>query len=177
MAAANLTGKNVRGLQETLRELRKFHPDLLKELRKDLRKTADPIVKDARSRVPAQPASGWREGGRIGFKQSKARSGYKLRMRSSARVSGMKGSAATIDLVQNNAAGAIWDQAGQRGNYKPPTQRGAAFVDALTRSSGKAQRGLWPASVGKRKDLARAFEASIRDAERKANLRMKAARG
>jgi hypothetical protein len=83
---------------------------------------------------------------------------------------------ASIDLVQGNAAGAIWDQAGQRGNYTPPVERGRNFVGALNRSSGKAQRGLWPASVGKRRDLAREFEATIRAAERKANARMRAAR-
>jgi hypothetical protein len=159
-----------------LRELRKFNPDLLKELRNDLKQQSEPIIKAAGARIPDVPASGWGSTGRLGFSKSKAMTGMKVSMRSSRRVSGMRGSYAVVEIVQGNAAGAVWDQAGTRGRYTPPTQRGKSFVDALNRSSGKAQRGLWPASVGRRTKISKAFESSIREAERKANARMRAAR-
>jgi hypothetical protein len=176
MARTAVGASNVKGLQEVLRELRKFNPDLLKELKDDMQKQAAPIIKAASARVPEVPASGWKNKGRTGFSKAKTTRGMKVSMRASKRVKGTRGSYAVVELVQSNAAGAIWDQAGTRGKYSPPVQRGAAFVDALTRSSGKPQRGLWPASVGRRRDIAKAFEKSIRQTERKANMRMRAAR-
>ena len=169
-----MAATEVKGLQQVLRELRKFNPDILKEVRKDMKDQAQPIIRAAASRIPAQPASGWKSGGRLGWNKAKAVRGMKVSLRSSKRIRGVRGSYASVELVQSSAPGAVWDQAGQRGNYKAPVQRGANFVDALTRSSGKAQRGLWPASVGKRKDLGKAFEKTIRAAERKANARMAA---
>ena len=176
MAMTSAGANEVRGLQTVLRELREFNPDLLKELKKDLQEQAQPIIKAASARVPDVPASGWSQSGRVGFAKTRVTRGMKVSMRASKRIKGVRGSYGVVELVQSNAAGAIWDQAGTRGNYKAPTQRGINFVDALNRSSGKAQRGLWPASVGRRKDIAKAFEATIRAAERKANARMQAAR-
>ena len=176
MASTAAGANEVRGLQTILRELRQFNPDLLKDLKKDLQEQAQPIIKAASARVPDVPTSGWSSNGRVGFNKARVTRGMKVSLRASKRVKGVRGSYGVVELVQSNAAGAIWDQAGQRGNYKAPTQRGINFVDALNRSSGKAQRGLWPASVGRRKDIARAFEDTIRAAERKANARMQAAR-
>jgi hypothetical protein len=176
MARTAASANEVRGLQTILRELRQFNPDVLKELRKDLQDQAQPIIKAAGARVPEPATSGWSDRGRTGFRKSSVMSGMKVSLRASKRVKGVRGSYAVVELVQSNAAGAIWDQAGTRGNYKAPTQRGINFVDALNRSGGKAQRGLWPASVGRRKDIAKAFEATIRAAERKANAKMQAAR-
>ena len=80
---------------------------------------------------------------------------------------------ASISLSQNNAAGAIFDQAGQRGKYSPPVQRGAAFVDALNRKHGKAQRALWPAAVGKLPEIRRSFILSIKLQESQTNQKLK----
>lgn len=176
MAKTSTGAVEVRGLQAVLRELRKFNPDLLKDLKKDIEAQAQPIIKAASARVPEKPARGWSRSGRVGFSKARVVRGMRVSMRSSKRMRGIRGSYAVIEIVQSNAAGAIWDQAGTRGRYTVPTQRGINFVDALNRSSGKAQRGLWPASVGRRRDIAKAFEASIRAAERKANARMQAAR-
>jgi len=176
MSKTSIGANEVRGLQAVLRELREFNPDLLKDLKKDLQEQAQPIIKAASARVPDVPARGWSQSGRIGFRKTRVTQGMKVSMRASKRIKGVRGSFGVVEIVQSNAAGAIWDQAGTRGRYKAPTQRGINFVEALNRSSGKAQRGLWPASVGRRKDIAKAFEVSIRAAERKANARMRAAR-
>ena len=176
MAKTALGANEVKGLQTVLRELREFNPDLLKELKKDLQEQAQPIIKAASARIPDVPARGWSSSGRIGFNKARVTRGMKVSLRASKRVKGVGGSYAVVELVQSNAAGAIWDQAGTRGDYKPPAQRGINFVDALNRSSGRAQRGLWPASVGRRKDIEKSFEASIRATERKANARMRVAR-
>lgn len=162
----------VRGLQDTLRELRKFNPDLLKELKKDLTKQAQPIFTEAARRLPDVAAPNWGSKGRTGYSRNRAARGYKVSIRASKRVKNMNGSMAVINLTQTNAGGAIWDQAGSRGNYSPPVQRGAQFVRQLDRSSGNAQRGLWPASVSRRKDITREFQASITRLERVTNERL-----
>jgi hypothetical protein len=96
----------------------------------------------------------------------------KVSVRASKRVKEVRGSMAVVNLTQSNAGGAIWDQAGSRGKYQPPVQRGEAFVRQLDRSSGKAQRGLWPATVARRKTIVRDFESSIRKTEREVNRRL-----
>ena len=165
--------QEVEGLQKTLRLLREFDKDLVKDLKKDLTKKAQPIFSDARSRIPDRALSGWSNKGRLGYSPARARSGMKVSVRLSKRVRGMKGSMASVSLSQGNAAGAIFDQAGQRGKYSPPVQRGAAFVDALNRKHGKAQRALWPAAVGKLPEIRRSFIASIKVQESRTNQKLK----
>lgn len=58
--------KEVDGLQMTLRILRDFDKALIKDLKKDLTKKAEPIFADARSRIPDRALSGWSKTGRLG---------------------------------------------------------------------------------------------------------------
>lgn len=164
----------VKGLQKTLRELRKFNPDLVKELKKDLTKQAQPIFAATAARMPEVAASHWGSKGRTGYSRARAIRGLKVSVRAAKRVKGMTGSYASINLTQSNAGGAIWDQAGSRGKYKPPRQRGIAFNEALTRSSGgyEAQRGLWPSVVARRSEIEMNFRLSIDRTSRIVNLRM-----
>ena len=165
--------QEVKGLQQTLRLLREFDKELVKDLKKDLTKKAQPIFIDARSRVPDVALSGWSKKGRLGYSPARARSGMKVSVSAAKRVKGMKGSMASVNLYQGNAAGAIFDQAGQRGKYSPPVQRGQAFVEALNRKHGKAQRALWPAAVGKLPEIRRSFIVSIKIQESKTNQKLK----
>jgi hypothetical protein len=97
-------------MQQTLRELRKFNPDLLKELKKDLTKQAQPIFADTAARMPEVAASHWGSKGRTGYSRARAIRGLKVSVRAAKRVKGMTGSYASINLTQSNAGGAIWDQ-------------------------------------------------------------------
>lgn len=165
--------QQIQGLQRTLRELGKFNPDLLRELKKDLTRQAKPIFADAARRMPDVAAPHWGSKGRTGYSRSRAANGMKVSVRASRRVKGMKGSMAVVNLTQSNAGGAIWDQAGSRGRYTPPQQRGEQFVRHLDRSTGKgAQRGLWPASVNRLDEIRREFTFSIKKTEREVNLRL-----
>jgi len=163
----------VKGLQLTFRLLREFDKELVKDLKKDLTKKAEPIFADARSRIPERALSGWSRKGRLGYSPERVRRGFKVSVRVSKRVAGMKGSMASVNLYQANAAGAVFDQAGQRGKYTPPRQRGVAMVDRLNHDYGKAQRALWPAAVGKLPELRLAFMASIKIQESKTNRKLK----
>jgi hypothetical protein len=163
--------REVKNLQATLKQLAKFNPELLKELKKDLTQQAKPIFADVARRMPQQATPNWGATGRTGYSRDRAMRGLKVSVRSSRRVRGTKGSMAVINLTNTNAGGAIWDQAGSRGNYSPPVQRGQQFVRHLDRSTGRgAQRGLWPASVSRLDEIRDEFTSSIRKTEREINM-------
>lgn len=158
--AARVSGGSygaVIGLNETMKILRKADKVLYKEARKEVIKSADPIVKDARARLMPQAPENWR-GWRGGYSRGAASRGIRARLRNE-RVTGFTVTRTIFEVVQNNAGGAIYDNAGSRGNYTPPVQRGANFVDKLDRLSGySAQRALWPAAVKNRDKVHDSFK-------------------
>lgn len=149
----------VLGVNETLRTLKRMEPELYKQARKDVVKTADPIIKTARGRLMDQSPKNW-VGWRGGYSRGAASRGIRAQLKQE-RVRGFDGRRMIFRVVQNNAGGAIYDNAGSRGNYSAPVQRGQNFVDKLTRQSGySAQRALWPAAVKHRDDVHAAFRRS-----------------
>lgn len=134
------------GLRPALRTLGKMDKVMLAESRKEVIKSADPIVKTARSRLPNGPLGNWGNW-RGGYSRGKASRGIRAQLRNE-RVRGFRGTQTIFRVVQNNAGGAIFDNAGSTRNYSAPVQRSVNFVDMLSRRSGhKAQRALWPAAL------------------------------
>ena len=134
------------GLRPALRTLGKMDKVMLDEARKEVIKSAEPIVKTARSRLPNGPLGNWGNW-RGGYNRGKASRGIRAQLRNE-RVPGYTGTMTVFRVVQNNAGGAIFDNAGSRGDYKAPVQRSINFVDMLSRRSGHtAQRALWPAAM------------------------------
>ena len=134
------------GLRPALRTLGKMDKVMLDEARKEVIKSAEPIVKTARSRLPNGPLGNWGNW-RGGYNRGKASRGIRAQLRNE-RVPGYTGTMTVFRVVQNNAGGAIFDNAGSRGAYKAPVQRSINFVDMLSRRSGHtAQRALWPAAM------------------------------
>lgn len=134
------------GLRPALRTLGKMDKVMLDEARKEVIKSAEPIVKKARSRLPNGPLGNWGNW-RGGYNRGKASRGIRAQLRNE-RVPGYTGTMTVFRVVQNNAGGAIFDNAGSRGAYKAPVQRSINFVDMLSRRSGHtAQRALWPAAM------------------------------
>lgn len=144
------------GLNNTLDVLRKADKVLYTEARKVVIKSADPIIKTARSRLIDESPGKWGSW-RGGYRRGAASRGIRAQLQQK-RVRGYKGRQTIFRIVQNNAGGAIYDNAGSRGNYTSPTIRGANFVDMLNRRSGyKAQRSLWPAAVKHRDEVEKHF--------------------
>ena len=147
------------GLKHTMDTLGKADKIMLQESRKEVIKTADPIVKTARSRLPSGQLGNWGNW-RGGYNRGKASRGIRAQLRKE-RVSGMTGHAVIFRVVQNNAGGAIFDNAGSARNYSAPVQRSVNFVDMLTRKSGySAQRALWPAALQHRKEVHAEFRSA-----------------
>ena len=133
------------GLTQTLDLLRRMDKELLKQAQKELKKTVQPIIMDARARLPEVAASGWSRTGRVGYSRGRASRGLRAQI-GRDRVPGFSGRTTILRAVQSNPGGAIFDNAGSRGNYSPPVQRGAGLVKALNKH-GRAQRSLWPAAL------------------------------
>ena len=144
------------GLSESMEILRGMDKELLKYAQKELKGTVQPMIMDARPRLPEVAASGWSKTGRVGYSRGKASRGIRAQIKRD-RVPGFSGRTTIFRVVQNNAGGAIFDNAGMRGNYSPPVQRGAGLVKALNKH-GRAQRALWPAAVKNRDAVQKAVE-------------------
>lgn len=143
-------GTNVRGIRETVRELKKMSPTLQQEFRDEAARIAAPIVDKARSEYPQEYLSGmrrnWRYKGSTGratprrlfpYSQARARNGVKV-------SASTKGSSKTvIKIVQTNPAASVVDVAGSEN----ATAKGRLFAANLTAKSGKRpSRVMWPAA-------------------------------
>ena len=130
------------GLKEALKTLNKIDKSLRREITKDAKKIAQPVIDDAKAAYPASLLSGmnrnWVQGKnqKFPYDQKKARSGL------SVKVSTKKSNSSVITITQKNPAAAIIDMAGKKGGSNA---QGARFIAALTLRFGYPSRVLWPA--------------------------------
>jgi len=139
----------VRGALELRKAIKKFSPDLAKETRKELANLLAPIVKTARGFIPSEaPISGWGKAsinGRFPEWSSSAAKrgiGYKT---TPARPN-RQGYRALARIVNNSAAGAIYETAGRvnpQGREQAPMSKvvlpGHANFGKSIRSGTKTQ--------------------------------------
>ena len=122
----------VKGLEETLRELRKIEPEYVKDFRKKARGFAADGVKAAKEEFMHQqagwssnaPLSGWqkpalwRSGGggsrEIVFNKDKARRGIKFKLGGPRKAARTHRTYQMFSIIQADAAGAIYDMAGKK---------------------------------------------------------------
>lgn len=119
---ADLNGVRVDNIRQTIRDLRTFSPDLLKEMTKELDKVTEPVVTLARSyagaagRANGAPLSGWnyqprRPGSRGEYAPAQGKSGasrwdYKrLRWNTKRVQSGIKGGPGGFKFAGNVSVG------------------------------------------------------------------------
>lgn len=119
------------GVKETIKLMRKFEPEMLKDLRKDIRQISQPAVLAIRSNSPkVAPLSGMANNGRSGYTKPKVT----VKIAPSARAFG----GTTANLVSITATGSgkqygfdISDMAG-RANEAGKYQQTRKFVDPRT---------------------------------------------
>lgn len=103
------------GLNDTLRALKLFEPELYAKLRKDLVLDAQPLANEIGSKFPNQPLRWWKESGRAGnarmpgYNQSRAQTKVKP-IAGTGRERG-KGRA-ILRLQQMDGGGQVFDSAG-----------------------------------------------------------------
>lgn len=121
------------GVKETIREMRRIEPEMLKDMRKNIRQIAQPAISQIRSNSPkVGPLSGMRKNGRTSYTVPKVT----LRVTPSAKSYGF--GATTSNLVAITATGSgrnvgfdIADIAG-RGPGGGQYSRTRPFVDPRT---------------------------------------------
>jgi len=105
----------VHGLNELLRELKKYEPTLYKTIRKELLDGAKPLTKAVGSDFPAKPLEYWHSSGERRGKAKmppyiagKARRGVKAVVVRGGRAKGV------MRLEQRDAGGQVYDAAGSK---------------------------------------------------------------
>jgi hypothetical protein len=139
---------DVTGLAEVVRELRKIQPELAKELPKSMRNAISPVVAEARTLLPTpSPLSNWgtwqlaRQSGGDRNWTRKAYTG--IVAKSNTGASKGRNRIDLLEIVQKDAAGAIYENAGRRAATTDP--RGLRFIAQLNEQHGESPRYLWPA--------------------------------
>jgi hypothetical protein len=138
------------GIGVLVRYLRKVEPDLAKQLPKEMRHVAKPIVTRARELVPQPTAlTNWgkwtlaRSSGGDRAWTKKATTG--IVAQTDVRALGPQGQINLLSIAQKDPAGAIYENAGRRREGDIHSKNaGDRFVAALNAKS-TAPRTLWPA--------------------------------
>lgn len=194
------------GAKETRAALRKFAPDVLKLLDKEVNEAVSQLTTVAKAELPeSPPMRGWRENyltsrkkAVYGYNEFTFRRDKFLTMSSTRGWPGWKGGeikrgikkrqgrrrktgyrySGLIALVNASAAGSIFEIAGRKNEATPGT-RGWYFIDKLNRSFGHASRVIWRAiDTEGTEELKQAVEKAYRIAEAQLEARLElAARG
>jgi hypothetical protein len=153
----------VDGLAPFINRLEKFDKDISKALKKEMRSAADSVAKTARGMSPQGNAlSNWGKwGGRTDFDAGAVRKGFKVATNRYRR----RGVTVAFgyDVVQGNAAGAIFETVGKTS--------GTPFVDSIVRKYGGTRpRTLLPAYYAEIEQAQARIEEAVRNAEREVGL-------
>ena len=162
------------GLKEAIKALNDIDKKARRQLTKDYKQIVDPVIKEARRRVPGDgPISGWernwktRSGrqvlpwvGATGERYIKAKvSGKKPR-----EYNGMMANLAVFSIAWGGAINTIYDLAGR--TSRGATRAGANMIRGLEARHGKASRVLWPAYDMHREDVVKGIQGLIDDVMR-----------
>ena len=127
----------VQGLNDTLRALKLFEPELYAKLRKDLVTDATPLAREVGSKFPNKPLKWWKESGRAGNARMP---GYKA-ARAQTKVKPIAGTGrehgkgrVILRLQQMDGGGQVYDTAG---GMRAKSQ----FVQNLDKHSRVKSRG------------------------------------
>jgi hypothetical protein len=164
------TSVSVTGIKETISELRKLDPDLLKQLRSEIK--TEPGLVNAMSAIKAQapaisPLRGMMHGGRTGYAKPKVSTSF----RPSVQVdSPRERPIITINATPpKNAVGfQIIDMVGRGRKANSAKARGMQ-----KRLGGRPSRYVWKAVEGKQQGLSAAVLSIINKYSAKANVRLK----
>lgn len=170
-AGAEIT---VSGIKDTLKTLNKLAPELRKEFNANYKRVVQPVVDNAKSRVPTQaPLSGMSRN----FKKLGAWDGVKVQRGIASKIDTRKsrsknasdfGNLETVGAlyVQSKTGyGAMFDMAGKRSSNSP-------FVQALEARWGSASRSMWPAWESTRNQVESAVSDLVAQVEKTTALEM-----
>ena len=161
------TGVEITGLKQALSELSKLDKSARFKAAAKIKASSPAMLEEGRKQFPADIGisviHGWgrsKKGkkGRLAYDKTAVDKGVQIMVGGRAR----NGVTPLVTLVQKDAAGALFSQAGTRNNTQ--------FTKLLTNTFGKPQRGLWRsrAFIAEQgtADITRAVDEVIADANR-----------
>lgn len=162
----------VEGLQETLTYLKRFEPELLKAMNKELYAVMKELVMEGRSLTPtSSPLSGWAKpspmeaewGTRLLFQPGRVKTGIRSKV-GWLRRTDIHTTERAYFLINANPAGAIYETAGRKQQAR--TKQGANFVRQIEQRSGIVVRGkqgrvAWKAVYDNREKIAYKFKVVV----------------
>jgi hypothetical protein len=167
MAAS--TKVEVYGAKEAIRELGNIDKVRRRQLTKDAKKIAAPVVEAAKNSYPTEylsgMARGWTQRGnqKFPYSQANARKGISVKVSASRKDSGV------ISIIQKDPAASIVDMAGKAGGQSP---QGARFVQTLTMMFGGPSRVMWPAYESNEGRVEREMLELVEEVAREVNRRL-----
>ena len=171
----------VRGLRETLLELKALDKTLYDQLNSDIKNSAMPFAMAIQSALPkTAPLSGFTHAGVTGFRQSD----NKTEVKTSTKKPRGNTPTSLLKVVVKGRGLAIADMAGRKkttgrssGRSKPSGRRptgyrlngqGTALIRNLNRVHG-ASRFVWPAALKNQNLIDNSIERSLQEASAKVN--------
>lgn len=130
-------------VKETRRALTKYAPEVKKALDKANREAGAPLVALAKAQLQSNPMRNWgrwiakKDGRDLGYNQSTASRGIKIKQRGRAKASPWSG---VLQLRNESAIGAIYELAGRKNN--PSNSQGAAFIQNMQNIQTVPKQGL-----------------------------------
>ena len=157
------TTAEITGLKQALSELSKLDKSARFKAAAKIKASSPAMLENARAQFPADIGvtviHGMRNKGRLGYNKQAVDKGVQIMVGGRSRGQGIT---PLVTLVQKNAAGALFSQAG--------TQNNSDFSRLLTNVFGRPQRGLWRSRKFIQEqgtaDIMRAVDEVIADANR-----------
>ena len=130
------TSVEITGLKQALSELSKLDKSARFKAAAKIKASSPAMLDEGRKQFPADIGisviHGWKNKGRLAYDKAKVDKGVQIMVGGRSRGQGIT---PLVTLVQKNAAGALFSQAGSKNN--------SDFSRLLTNVFGRPQRGLW----------------------------------
>lgn len=165
----------ISGVTQTRKELRKFAPDVLKELDKANRDSSRWLIAKVQDRYPDEPLTGWLHTGRLGWNLNDVKRGVKVKQGKKKRGEWWS---ALLQISQNSAAGMLFEWAGRKNRALNP--QGAHFLAVMNQLYGRVQdkadsmRIMLPVVLANSGKYQAEIIANYEKAERELQLRLDA---
>ena len=165
------TSVEITGLKQALSDLSKLDKSARFKAAAKIKASSPAMLEEGRKQFPANIGisviHGWKNKGRLAYDKAKVDNGVQIMVGGRSRGQGIT---PLVTLVQKNAAGALFSQAGSKNN--------SDFSRLLTNVFGRPQRGLWRSRKFIQEqgtaDIMKAVDEVIADANRALKARQAA---
>jgi hypothetical protein len=168
------------GLKQALREIGKIDPALRRQITKDIKYAADPLVSAIKDSIPSSPPlTGQKHNGRTAWKNESKNVTVKVDTRKARKRNAGQGaqyeSIGTVRITAKGAALSMSDMAGRGPNQtrnKNPLRARPSFADSLTSKLRSPSRFMWARSDDYLDEITRRVDAIVIEVMNETNKRI-----